>query len=46
MSNTKLIRISDEIEKKLCSYGKFKDDYNSIIARVLEQISKSEKGNK
>jgi hypothetical protein len=41
MNNTKLIRISDETDKKLSAHGKFKDDYDSIISRILEQISKS-----
>jgi hypothetical protein len=41
MSNlNKLIRISEETEKKLATFGKFKDDYNSIINRVLEQNEK------
>ena len=44
MSNlNKLIRISDTTYEKLSELGKFRDNFDSIISRVLEEKSRLER---
>lgn len=32
------IRIDEELEKRLCDYGKFKQSYNDVIAQILNEL--------
>jgi hypothetical protein len=32
------IRIDEDLEKRLCDYGKFKQSYNDVIGEILDEL--------